>query len=270
MARHRVPERLPSATATPARRPWWLIGLGLAAVTVIAIATLPATLLRGQLARTGIDTPALSGSVWRGYAPGVTWRGVALGDLRWTVSPWTLLSGGIGGTLDLKRPDGSLNTKFRASLGGEIRLEDARATLPVELLSAFPTGVPRGWQGRLTAQIDELVVTDGWPAALRGTLDMDGLIAPPPRSTSIGSYRVVMPAPQPGTSNAGELTAEVKDKEGPFSFEGRFTLGRDRSFLLEGMLAPRGATPPALARSLELLGPADASGRRPVSVSGTL
>jgi hypothetical protein len=66
------------------------------------------------------------------------------------------------------------------------------------------------------------------------------------------------------------LHARVTDKEGPFSFDGRFTLGADRSFLLEGTLAPRGSTPPALARSLELLGPADAAGRRPVSVSGTL
>ena len=49
----------------------------------------------------------------------------------------------------------------------------------------------------------------------------------------------------------------------------RLTLGRDRSFLLEGTLAPRGSSPPELARSLALLGPADAGGRRPVSVSGT-
>ena len=53
-------------------------------------------------------------------------------------------------------------------------------------------------------------------------------------------------------------------------FEGRFTLGADRSFLLEGSLAPRGNTPPPLVRSLELLGPPDANGRRPVSISGTL
>ena len=109
----------------------------------------------------------------------------------------------------------------------------------------------------------------GRPTAIRGTLDMDGLVAPPPRSTTIGSYLVVMPDPA-ATSAPGELTARVKDKEGPFSFDGRFTLSPDRSFLLEGMLAPRGPTPPALARSLELLGPADASGRRPLSVSGTL
>jgi hypothetical protein len=247
-----------------------LIGLGLAAVGVIAIATLPASLFRGQLARAGLQAPALAGSIWRGYAPGIAWRGAPLGELRWTLSPWALLTGALGGTVELSRPDGSLRTTFRVSLGGKIRLEHAQASLPVEMLSALPVGVPRGWRGRFTADIDELIVAGGWPTELRGNLDMDGLIAPPPRSTSIGSYHIVMPAPQASGANPGDLTAFVTDKEGPFSFEGQFSLSPDRSFLLEGMLAPRGPTPQALARSLELLGPADARGRRPVSVSGTL
>jgi hypothetical protein len=269
MAQRRAAER-PSAAATPARRPWWLLGLGLAAVVVIAIATLPTNLFRGQLARAGLEASSLGGSIWRGHARGVMWRGAALGDLRWTLSPWTLIAGKVGGTVALVRSDGSLHAKFRASFAGSFQLEDAQANLPVELLSTLPVGVPQGWRGRLTANIDELVIAGGWPTTLRGTLDMDGLIAPPPRSTSIGSYHLVMPASQPGDANAADLTAEVKDKDGPFSFEGRFVLSHDRSFLLEGLLAPRGPTPPALLRTLELLGPADASGRRPVSVSGTL
>ena len=269
MARPRVPER-PASTAAPTRRPWWLIGVGLAALVAIAVATLPATLLRSQLARAGFEAAAYAGSVWNGRAAGLAWRGAPLGDLRWSISPWTLVTGAVGGTLELTRLDGSLSTDYRASFGGEIRLEDAQVNLPVEALSALPLGMPRGWRGRVSARLERLVLSGGWPIELRGTLDMDGMIAPPPRSTSIGSYAVVIPDPRAGDPKPGELTAQVRDKEGPFSFEGRFTLAPDRSFLLEGTLAPRGTTPPSLLRSLELLGPADASGRRPVSVSGTL
>jgi hypothetical protein len=145
-----------------------------------------------------------------------------------------------------------------------------QADLPVEALASLPIGVPRNWRGRLSGRFEEIVVSDGWPTVLRGTLDMDGLIAPQPRNTSIGSYLVVIPDPEAVDVAQDTLTARVTDKDGPFSFEGRFTLGADRSFLLDGTLAPRGATPPALLRSLELLGPADSTGRRPVSVSGTL
>jgi general secretion pathway protein N len=247
-----------------------LIALGIAAALLLAIATLPASLLASPLAREGLQAAGLRGSVWNGRAQGLMWQSVPLGDLQWSVTPWSPLLGRVAGTIALGRPDGSLRAAYRVSLGGTLRLEDVQADLPVELLANLPVGLPRNWRGRLSGRFEEIEVSAGWPTALRGTLDMDGLVAPPPRNTSIGSYHVVIPDPTVTDAATDALTARVTDKEGPFSFEGRFTLGADRSFLLEGTLAPRGATPPALLRSLELLGPADADGRRPVSVSGTL
>lgn len=270
MVRRRTPDPAAPAAPSPPKRPVWLIAVGLAAALVIAVATLPASLFGSRLSRMGVDAASLSGSVWAGTARGLSWQSTPVGDLRWSITPWSLLLGRVSGDLDLARLDGSARARFSVTFTREIRLTDVQADLPVALLSALPLGVPRGWQGRLSGQIEELVVREGWPAALRGTFDMDRLIAPPPRSTSIGSYRVVIPDPQASDVASEVLTAHVADKEGPFSFEGSFTLGPDRSFLLEGTLAPRGATPPALVRSLELLGPADAAGRRPVSVSGTL
>jgi len=52
--------------------------------------------------------------------------------------------------------------------------------------------------------------------------------------------------------------------------DAQLTLSRTRNFALEGTLAPRGPVPPAMERSLQLLGPADATGRRQFSVGGTL
>lgn len=271
MAQPRARERpAPGAPTSDGKRPWWLISFGVAAALLLAIATLPANLFASQLARAGLDAAGLRGSVWNGHAQGLTWRSAPLGDLQWSVSPWKLLLGRAAGEVSLGRPDGSLHATYSLALDGTLRLEGVQADLPVEMLSSLPIGMPRNWRGRLSGRFDEITLSNGWPQTLRGTLDMDDLIAPPPRNTSIGSYRVVIPDPAAGEAAQDSLTARVADKEGPFSFEGRFTLGADRSFLLEGTLAPRGTTPPALLRSLELLGPADATGRRPVSVSGTL
>jgi general secretion pathway protein N len=247
-----------------------LIGVGLAAALVFAVATLPAKFFAGQLQRAELEAAALTGSIWNGHARSLAWRSVLLGDLRWSFAPLELLRGRVGGDLQLTRPDGRLVTRFSVSLRGTLRLTETQADLPIEALASLPLGMPRNWRGRLSGRFAQIVVSGGWPTTLRGTLEMDGLIAPPPRNISIGSYHVEMPHPQATDTAAGELSARVNDKEGPFSFEGRFTLAPDRSFLLEGSLAPRGTTPPPLLRSLELLGPADASGRRPVSVSGTL
>jgi general secretion pathway protein N len=270
MAQRPARERSAQSAPAPAKRPWWLISVGLAAIVCIAIATLPASLLAGQLSRAGLGAAALSGSIWSGRAQSLAWGAAPLGDLRWSLSPSHLLRGRVGGDLELIHPDGSLATRFSVSLGGTLRLSDTRADLPIELLAALPIGMPRNWRGRLSGQFEEIVVSRGWPTAVRGTIEMDGLVAPPPRSVSIGSYHIVIPDPEAGAAQSDALHARVADKEGPFSFEGRFTLAPDRSFLLEGMLAPRGNTPPALTRSLQLLGPPDSRGRRPVSVSGTL
>jgi hypothetical protein len=267
-----LPRRRDAAAPTapvPRKRYGRLIALGALAVLAFALSTLPAALLGRFLPRAGLEA-ALSGSLWRGEARALAWRSVPLGDLTWTIVPGALLRGRLGGTITLARPDGRLQSAFGVTPGGELRLADAQFEWPVEALAMLPVGMPRGWRGRLSGRFDEIVVRGGWPTRLSGSLDMDDLVAPPPRGVSIGSYHVVIPDPQAGAAVAGALTARVSDKGGPFAFEGRFTLGQDRSFLLEGTLAPRGSTPPALARSLELLGPADASGRRPVSVSGTL
>jgi general secretion pathway protein N len=270
MANRRPPERTARAAPEKPGRPWWLITVGIAAALVIALATLPAQILGGRLAKAGLESAEFSGTVWSGHARALAWRSVPLGDVSWSLAPLELLRGRLGGTVQLARPDGAATARVGLGFGGELRLAEVTADLPVELLSALPIGMPRNWRGRLSARFEEIVVAGGWPTKLRGTIDMDGLIAPPPRNISIGSYRVEMPDPTAGESKDGQLTARVNDKEGPFSFEGRFTLGADRSFLLEGSLAPRGDTPLPLLRSLELLGPPDANGRRPVSVSGTL
>jgi len=270
MAQRRVRDRTAPSAPTSTRRPWWLIAVGVVAALAFVLATLPAGILQGQLSGAGLSAAELSGTVWRGRARGLSLRSVPLGDLRWSVEPLRLLRGRVGGTVSLRRPDGTVSADVTVSLGGTLRLREVRADLPVEAVSALPLGMPAGWRGQVSADFESIVVESGWPHSLQGTVDMDGLLAPPPRNVSIGSFHIAIPDPQSTATGDGPLTARVTDKDGPFSFEGRFTLERDRSFLLEGTLAPRGSTPPALARSLELLGPADSAGRRPLSVSGTL
>lgn len=269
MAQRRVRERPAPEARKSSRLPRGLIALGLLAALAFAAATLPASLLAGRIEAWGLGAAALTGSVWNGQAQGLTWRTIPVGNLRWSVRPLSLLRGRLAGSLDLGRADGTARADFSVSPGGRLRFEGLAADLPVETLASFPLGLPPGWRGRLNGRFDLVEIEGKRATALRGTLDMNGLVAPPPRNVSIGSYRVVIPDPEAAAGD-GKIQARVTDRDGPFSFEGRFTLGADRSFLLEGTLAPRGTTPPELARSLALLGPADAAGRRPVSVSGTL
>ena len=257
-------------------RTGWLVALGILALLAFALVTLPANVLSGVLERSGFTASAYGGSIWSGSAQALAWRGAPLGDLRWRLAPLELLGGRLAGHATLTRPDGSLDTRFATSFtGDDIRLAGAKFALPIEALDALPLGMPKGWRGRASGSFAEVHVQQRRPVALRGSLDIDGLVTPPPRNAPLGSFRTVFPHPQPQPSlslpqDPANLTAQVRDIDGPFSVDAQITVSRDRNFSLEGTLAPRGPVPPAMQQSLQLLGPADAAGRRQFSVGGSL
>ena len=258
------------------RRTGWLLALGVLALLAFALATLPAGLVAGPLRKAGIEAGAFGGSLWSGRAAALAWRGAAIGDAEWKIAPLRLLAGRVAGHAKLTRVDGSLETDFDLSFSGRnVKLQATRFTLPLAALNALPLGMPKGWQGQATGEFEAIDLQQGWPAQIKGTLDLDGLVAPPPRNAPVGSFHAVFPAAQPKPSlsvaqDPSNLTAQVKDKDGPFSVDAQLTLSRARNFAFEGSLAPRGPVPPAMERSLQLLGPADAAGRRQFSVGGTL
>lgn len=258
------------------KRTGWLVTLGVLALLASAVVTLPAAVARGPLRKAGIEASSFGGSLWSGSAAGLAWRGAALGDARWNLRPGALLRGRLAGHAELARSDGSLVTDFELSLyGQDLRLTDARFALPLAVLEGLPLGLPRGWRGQATGALTELHLAGGWPQALRGTLDLDGLVAPPPRNAPVGSFHAEFPASNPRASlsvpaDPANLTAAVRDKNGPFAVDAQLTVNRARNFALEGTVQPRGPVPPAMERSLQLLGPADAAGRRQFSVGGSL
>jgi Type II secretion system (T2SS), protein N len=259
---------------TPRTR--WLIALGVLALLAFAVVTLPAGMAAGPLRKAGIEAGAFGGSLWSGRATALSWRGAAIGDAEWKIAPARLLTGRIAGHAKITATDGSIESDFDLSFSGsDLQLHTARFALPLAALDALPLGMPKGWQGRATGQFDAIELRQGWPTTLKGSLDLDGLVAPPPRNAPVGSFHAVFPAvaPKPSLSvppDPANLTAQVKDKDGPYSVDAQLTLSRARNFAFEGTLAPRGPVPPAMERSLQLLGPADATGRHQFSVGGTL
>jgi len=253
-----------------------LIALGVLALLAFALVTLPAGVTAGPLRGAGIEAGAFGGSIWSGRATALSWRGTAIGDAEWKIAPLRLMTGRIAGHAKLTRADGSVETDFDLSFSGrDVKLRATQFALPLAALNALPLGMPKGWQGQATGQFDAIDLQQGWPASIKGSLDLDGLVAPPPRNAPVGSFHAVFPAAQPRPSlsvpqNPSNLTAQVNDKDGPYSVDAQLTLSRARNFSFEGTLAPRGPVPPAMERSLQLLGPADATGRRQFSVGGTL
>jgi len=120
--RERPAREAPSGT----RSSWSLVALGIVALLVFVVVTLPASLLGGRLERIGVTAMAFTGSIWSGTAVGLAWRGAVLGDLRWRVAPLELFRGRLGAHVTLTRPDGRIESNVAATLAGNLHLAGTR------------------------------------------------------------------------------------------------------------------------------------------------
>ena len=125
-----------------------LIALGIFALLAFVLATLPASVAGGQLARMGVQATAFNGSVWSGTATGVAWRGAPLGRIEWHITPSALLRGRIAGHTRLVRDDGTIQTGFSAAWSGkDVVLSGTNVSLPIAALEHFAARHAQGLAG---------------------------------------------------------------------------------------------------------------------------
>ena len=74
----------------------------------------------------------------------------------------------------------------------------------------------------------------------------------------------------PPELTGNELVGALSDMGGPLEIAGNVRLSPDRSYLIEGSVAPRPEADKSMTDSLQILGAPDAQGRRPFSLSGTM
>ncbi len=244
--------------------------VGVVALACFAVTTLPASLAGRAFERVGLSATGYSGTIWSGAVSSVTWQGASLGQFRWHLRPLALLRARGAADVSVVRADGTASAQVAAAPHGTLDFSDLRFDLPIEFFAEIPGAMARGWHGRVSGEFAKLRLESGWPVSASGTLQLSDVVMPQLGADSIGSFRIVIPDPQAAPSESAGVTARVTDTNGPISVDASLTLAAGRSFLLEGMVAARDGAPTNLVRSLEYLGPVDASGRRPFGVSGTL
>ncbi len=266
-----APRRDPRPSSEPgvARRHRRLALVGLLALLGFAVATLPASLAGRLFQRAGLTVAGFSGTIWSGVAGGVQWQGASLGEIRWRFRPLALLRARAAAEVSMSRRDGSVSAEAASALDGSLDLSNVHLDLPIEFFAEIPTGMARGWHGRVSGAFTQLRIVSGWPVAAAGTLHLSNVVMPQLGPDRIGSFEVVIPDPRSTSQGSSDIKARVTDTSGTIAVDAALTLSDGRSFLLEGTVAARDRAPPGLARSLEYLGPADATGRRQFGVSGT-
>jgi general secretion pathway protein N len=254
---------------------WRWIALGAGAYSLFLVVTAPASLLTKRLQQQGIVASGVNGTVWKGSAASLQVRGLLVGAVQWELHPTHLLLGRLNVDLDAKRHDGSLAANVSLQRGGKVTLRDARVSLPIPTLTGFinmsgggmATGMLGGWKGTVQAQLDELAIENNWPVRIAGRIDAADLIGPARQPTAIGSYRIDFPHAQTAAELQGNIASQP---DSPLDVIGVVRLLPGRQYAIDAQVGTRSEAPASISKALEYLGPADAQGRRPLSLSGSI
>lgn len=245
------------------KKAWILVALGVLSYLVFALATLPATVITSRLPP-AVSMAGVEGSAWNGRAAAVSVGGAQLGAITWKLHALALLTAKVKADIKVTRNDGFVQATVAMRNPKRISIEGLTSSLP--LASLPPSAAPGGWKGTLNMRLASLELSDGWPTRADGTVEVMDLIGPARRPAELGSYKIIFPPELTGN----ELVGALADAGGPLEIAGNIRLKPDRSYLIEGSVAPRPEAPKSMTDGLQMLGSPDAQGRRPFSLAGTM
>lgn len=240
-----------------------LILAGVAAFAITLLAALPARFIIPLLPAT-VSVGMIDGTLWHGHTDSLALNGRDLGALRWRLLPLQLFRGRLALDFELTRADGQARGRLAMGLGDRFETRNLTATLPFAALAG--SVAPKGWSGSVDANLARLALRPGAVPEIEGILEVRDLRAPPPDGAAIGNYRVTFDAT---SRQDDQLVGKLQDLEGPMQVTGTVSLAADRSYVVEGLVAPRAGASESITRTLQYLGAPDAQGRRPFSVAGT-
>jgi hypothetical protein len=237
--------------------------LGLAAFVLALVVVLPARWIAGALPP-GVTCGDWAGSVWRGQCIDLTLSDgskvlVKLASLRWKLRPLSLLRLTVSADFQSNWAKGEATGRVALSPGGAIRLRDMSASSVLDPLAIG--ALPSGWTGRAELRRGEFDWDAGTLGRLGGELVVSDLANR--RGTALGGYRLEL---RPGSTPP--FTGVLRDTGGPVEVDAQIQLTADRNWTLEGRMRQRDPADIRLARQLDMLDVADASGWRRLSAAG--
>jgi hypothetical protein len=242
------------------KRGIWIGALAVLVFALVLLARFPARWAAGALPDS-VRCERPSGSLWRGSCTSLVIENSAVGRLGWELHPARLLRGALGAHVTLQG-QAAASADIDAALGGAIRASSVRLHAPLD--PRVLPGVPPGLVGTATADLPALRFESGYISSVRGRIEVRGLRQRTAQNQllPVGDYELVFA----GTDAAAEPTGILRDLGGPFAVSGSVRLTRERTAVINALVAPRSDAPQELVRQLQILGPPDAQGNRNFSL----
>lgn len=238
--------------------------LGLLAFLVVLVVVFPAGWLAGLLPA-AIHCANWKGTLWRGSCHQLTVAlpgkpRVIIESTGWTLHALPLLRARAAVEFSVSDARGDASGHLELAAGPAVVLRDAVAHATVD--PQLPGFLPQGWRGRVEAARLELDWVANEIRHLQG--DLRFLDLRDEKGQDVGSYHLVFPP-----AAAPPFKGQLNDEGGPLDLRGTLELTADRRWTIEGSVKARGGTASGIGANLQILGAPDASGRYPLSATGS-
>jgi hypothetical protein len=243
---------------------WRVLLLGLVAFVVVLVAVFPAGWVGGLLPAF-VQCGNWKGTLWRGSCRQLTVAlpgkpRVTLESTGWTLHALPLLRGRVAAEFVVADARAEASGHVELARGPSMVLRDTSARAAVD--PQLPTFLPPGWRGHVEVAQLELDWVANELRHLQG--DLRFLDLQDEKGQAVGSYHLVFPP-----STAPPFKGQLNDEGGPLDLRGTLELTADRHWTLDGSVVGRGGNASGIAANLQILGAPDASGRYPLSATGS-
>ena len=220
---------------------WQWIILAVIAYLVFLIAYMPAVYLSDYIQKQSqnkVSLSGVSGTLFEGESLFVTYDGMRIDNVKWSLSPWSLLL--LQANVDMT--GGSVRATERISLNGnlsvpfyntkKLTLSDTRIFLPAKpIFAELNLGVPVTANGRFRIDISELTINNGCQS-LSGTGNwLQASVNVLNNPLDLGNFDAALSCETPSfalqiaPSNGLELDAKILiDTQGKYSATGQFRI----------------------------------------------
>jgi general secretion pathway protein N len=202
----------------------------------------------------------ISGTLWRGHARSVDLGGYDLGSVDWTLQFAPLLRGAAILQLAVRGIAGGSGTIERAA-DGEIRLQDARITMPASVAAPVFAIPALAFAGTIDINLTQARIFGMWLTDAHGVATWRDAAASGAAQAQLGNLQATF-----ASAADGAIAGVITDLGGPLEVAGTFkaTLGR---YDAQVRLASRGDNA-QLTEALQFIGQPQADGSRLLLIEG--
>ena len=243
----------------------WLVVYGVSIYLLFLVINLPAGVVWSSLPddiKRSVNISNLHGSAWSAGADSIVLSGFELGKAEWSLNPFLLFIGKLGGHVNVRNALGQAESGYSINSDQVIELSDLDSEFSAAIFD--PAIRPFMLEGVITSQLDSLQIQAKVLLEATGTLQWRNASITGVQDVSLGNLTFQASPEAKGTR------LQVTNEGGLIAVSGDIRLAGNGRYNLNLLLSSRDKQNTDLKSMLAVLGRADAQGRVRYTQAGKL